>query len=105
MRGPRIAAEVLVRKQTKEVADLFGLHDRGVLAPGLRADLNIIDFDKLTMEKPRVEHDLPTGASRWMQDVSGYRLTLVAGCTTFKDGRATGELPGRSVRNPKSNAA
>jgi len=103
--GKRLPIELLVRKQTRDVAELFGLKDRGLVRAGLRADLNIIDFEQLMMEKPFVVCDLPTGASRVTQHVSGYRLTLVNGCVTFEDGQATGALPGRLVRNPKADAS
>jgi len=104
-RGPRLPIELVVKKQTSEVARVFSLSDRGELLPGKRADINVIDLDALQMLKPFVANDLPTGATRWMQRVRGYRLTLVAGQEIYEDGRATGKLPGRLVRNPKSNAA
>mmetsp|Transcript_74400 Transcript_74400/g.172409 ORF Transcript_74400/g.172409 Transcript_74400/m.172409 type:complete len:689 (+) Transcript_74400:79-2145(+) len=104
-RGPRLPIEFVVAKQTGEIARLFGLADRGLLQVGLRADINVIDLERLQMLKPFVADDLPTGATRWMQHVSGYRLTLVAGQETYRDGRATGLLPGRLVRNPKSEAS
>lgn len=104
-RGPRLPIELVVTKQTREVARVFGLDDRGELLPGKRADINVIDLKALEMHKPFISNDLPTGATRWMQHVTGYRLTLVAGQETYKDGQPTGALPGRFVRNPKANAA
>lgn len=104
-RGPRLPVEFVVRKQTGEIARLFGLHDRGEIRPGLRADINVINLDGLEMLKPFVADDLPTGATRWMQHVRGYKLTLVAGQETYRDGRPTGALPGRLVRNPRSDAS
>ena len=102
-RGPKLPVELIVRKQCAEVAQLFGLLDRGTLQPGLRADLNVIDWDALTLHKPFIAHDLPTGAARWMQTVSGYKLTLVKGVATYINGSQTGALPGRLVRNPRAN--
>mmetsp|Transcript_81476 Transcript_81476/g.174518 ORF Transcript_81476/g.174518 Transcript_81476/m.174518 type:complete len:693 (-) Transcript_81476:57-2135(-) len=104
-RGEKLPIELAVSKQTREVAEIFNLHDRGVLKPGLRADINVIDVEGLQMCKPFVANDLPTGATRWMQRVTGYRLTLVAGQATFRDGQPTGALPGRFVRNPKADKA
>ena len=95
----------MVRKQCSETARLYGLTDRGELRTGLRADLNVIDFDALSMERPFIAKDLPTGASRWMQNVSGFRVTMVAGVITYEHGKPTGSLPGRLVRNPRANAS
>jgi N-acyl-D-aspartate/D-glutamate deacylase len=103
-RGPRFPIEFMVRKQTSEIAKLFGLLDRGELRKGMKADINVIDMDKLELKKPFVAYDLPTGAARWMQHVSGYRMTLVAGQETYRDGEPTTRMPGRLVRNPKSDA-
>lgn len=100
-RGPRIPLETVVRKQTQDAASLFGLLDRGVLAAGKRADLNVIDHAALELLPPRYAFDLPGGAGRWLQDVRGYRLTLLAGKVTLQDGRPTGQMPGRLVRNPR----
>jgi len=104
-RGPRIALETAVMKQTLEIAKVFGLHDRGALLPGRRADINIIDMSKLEMLKPFVSNDLPKGTTRWMQSVTGYQHTFVAGQETFRFGEPTGLLPGRFVRNPKADAS
>mmetsp|Transcript_80279 Transcript_80279/g.243622 ORF Transcript_80279/g.243622 Transcript_80279/m.243622 type:complete len:276 (+) Transcript_80279:1-828(+) len=103
--GPRLSVEEAVRKQTMDVAQLFGLSDRGVLAPGKKADLNVIDLNSLAMCKPYLADDMPLKQQRWMQEVPGYRLTLVSGCPTFRNGEATGGLPGRLVRNPHREAS
>ncbi len=97
-RGPRLPLELLVRRQTSETAAFFGLSDRGRLAPGLRADVNLIDFDGLKLYQPELVNDLPAGGRRFVQRVDGYRATLVAGIPTFEDGEHTGALPGRLVR-------
>jgi N-acyl-D-amino-acid deacylase len=97
-RGPGLPLPHLVKMQTSETADFFGFKDRGRLAPGLRADVNIIDFDGLRLHQPEVVHDLPAGGRRLVQRVDGYRATLVAGTPVFEDGEETGARPGRLVR-------
>jgi len=100
-RGPRIPLEQVIRLQTRETARAVGLYDRGVLAPGYRADLNVIDYDNLTLHAPQVAHDLPSGGRRLIQRASGYLATVVAGQVTYRDGVATDALPGRLVRGGK----
>jgi N-acyl-D-aspartate/D-glutamate deacylase len=90
-----------VRKQTRDTAELYGLSDRGVLAEGKKADVNVIDFDRLTLHRPRVARDLPAGGSRILQDASGYVATIVSGVVTRRDNRDTGARPGRLVRGPR----
>ncbi|MCO8127826.1 amidohydrolase family protein [Acidimicrobiia bacterium EGI L10123] len=97
-RGDLFDIEWLVRQHTLETARTVGLLDRGVLAPGMRADLNVIDFDRLAVSRPEMHHDLPAGGRRVLQRATGYRHTVVAGVETYADGEATGELPGRLVR-------
>jgi N-acyl-D-aspartate/D-glutamate deacylase len=97
-RGPGLPLEQVVRMQTSETADFFGFHDRGRLAPGLRADLNLIDFERLRLHQPEVVHDLPAGGRRLVQRADGYRATLVAGTPVFENGEETGARPGRLVR-------
>jgi N-acyl-D-aspartate/D-glutamate deacylase len=97
-RGPRLPLEHLVKRQTSETADFFGLHDRGRLAPGLRADVNLIDFDALRLHKPELVHDMPANGRRFIQRVDGYEATLVAGAPIFERGAHTGAMPGRLVR-------
>jgi N-acyl-D-aspartate/D-glutamate deacylase len=97
-RGRRIALERLVRKQTLDSARAYGLHDRGVVVPGMRADLNLIDPGGLTLHRPRIEHDLPAGGRRFLQSATGYRHTFVAGVETLRDDLPTGATPGRLVR-------
>lgn len=83
-------------------AAAIGLNDRGRIAPGLKADLNVIDLDALAIERPRIAHDLPAGGRRFLQGARGYRATVVSGVITRRDDRATGELPGRLVRGRQS---
>jgi N-acyl-D-aspartate/D-glutamate deacylase len=98
-RGPGLPLEQLVRMQTSETADFFGFNDRGRLRPGLRADLNLIDFSRLRLHQPEIVHDLPAGGRRLVQRVDGYRATLVAGTPIFEEGADTGARPGRLVRS------
>jgi N-acyl-D-amino-acid deacylase len=97
-RGPGLPLPALVKMQTSETADFFGFHDRGRLAPGLRADVNLIDFERLRLQQPEVVHDLPAGGRRLVQRVDGYRATLIAGTPVFENGEETGARPGRLVR-------
>jgi len=97
-RGPRLPLEKLVKRQTSETADFFGFGDRGRLAPELRADINVIDFDGLKVRKPELVHDMPAGGRRFVQHVEGYEATLVAGRPIFERGERTGAMPGRLVR-------
>ncbi len=88
----------LVAFQTGAVADFLGLRDRGRIAPGLRADLNVIDMERLRLRPPRLAIDLPAGGRRLLQDAEGYRATLVAGAIVSRDGALTGARPGRLLR-------
>jgi N-acyl-D-aspartate/D-glutamate deacylase len=91
----------LVRRQTREPARFAGLHDRGVLAPGMKADINVIDFPNLALERPEMVVDLPAGGRRLMQKARGYAATVKAGKVTYRDGVTTGALPGGLVRGPQ----
>jgi len=97
-RGPKLPLEHIVHRQTAQTAGLYGLTDRGVVAPGWRADLNLIDFDALTFGPARMAYDLPAGGRRLVQRASGYAATWVAGVQTVADDEFTGELPGRLLR-------
>jgi N-acyl-D-aspartate/D-glutamate deacylase len=97
-RGAKLPIEFLVRKQTRDSAAAYGLQDRGMLAPGYRADINVIDFDKLELLRPEVVYDLPAGGKRLMQKASGYRHTFLAGREIACDDRPTGVLAGRLLR-------
>ena len=88
----------LVRRLTSDTARAAGLRDRGVIAPGMRADLNVLDAGALGLDAPRMVSDLPAGGRRLLQKARGYRATIVAGQVTYRDGEATGALPGRLVR-------
>ncbi|HTO08271.1 MAG TPA: amidohydrolase family protein [Myxococcota bacterium] len=97
-RGERVPVETVVRWHTRDTAEAVGLRDRGVIAPGYKADLNVIDYDRLKLRPPRMVHDLPAGGRRLVQDAEGYRCAIVAGEVTYRDGQATEALPGRLVR-------
>lgn len=88
----------MVARLTTNPAEAVGLLDRGVLAPGFKADINVIDFDRLGIDRPYMVHDLPMGAKRLMQKARGYTATIVAGQAVYRDGEATGALPGTLVR-------
>ncbi len=97
-RGDRFNLEQAVAAQTRSTATLYGLHDRGTIAPGMKADVNIIDFDALQLHEPKMVHDLPAGGRRLIQEISGYRYTIVSGVITYEDGTPTGKLPGKLIR-------
>ena len=100
-RGPRLAVEHVVHRQTRQTAELYGLGDRGLLVPGMRADLNVIDSARLGFDAPSMAFDLPAGGRRLVQHGRGYAATFVAGVQTVADDEFTGELPGRLVRGPR----
>jgi len=104
-RGERIALEQVVRMQTRNTAALFGFNDRGALAPGLRADVNVIDFENLRIAPPEVVFDLPANGRRMVQHASGYRMTIQSGQVIYGDGEPTGTLPGKLLRGPQPGSA
>lgn len=97
-RGERISLEHAVKRQCHDTARLYGLTDRGTLETGMRADINIIDFDALKIDAPQMVFDLPAGGRRMIQRAQGYRHTFVSGVETFTDGQSTGAKPGRVIR-------
>lgn len=96
--GDKLSLEQVIKMQAHDTARFIGLNDRGTLAIGQKADLNLIDFDALHLPPPRLIADLPAGGKRLMQGASGYRVTIVSGVVTVADGQLTGERPGRLVR-------
>jgi len=100
-RGPRLPLEYAVQRLTRDPAELYGLGDRGVLAPGRRADVNVVDFEHLDLRYPELVHDLPAGAGRLVQRSDGYVATLVAGETVVERGELTDARPGALVRGPR----
>jgi N-acyl-D-aspartate/D-glutamate deacylase len=105
--GPeqRIALPEAIAALTSAPAMLAGLADRGRLAVGLKADINVIDFPRLRVHVPSVAHDLPAGGRRLRQPADGYVATIVSGTVTYRNGKATGALPGRLVRGQRVPAA
>jgi len=97
----RLDLPFVVHRQTGATARTVGLLDRGVLAPGYRADVNVIDFDRLRARRPEIRHDLPAGGKRLVQAADGYVATIAAGAVTYEGGEAAGPLPGRLVRGPQ----
>jgi N-acyl-D-amino-acid deacylase len=103
-RGPTLPLELMVQRQTRDTARIYGLEDRGLLKPGYLADINIIDFDRLRIPPPYVAFDLPAGGRRLVQTAEGYRATLKAGQTIMENGERTGALPGKLMRGPQRRA-
>ena len=101
-RGKKIPLEKLISMQTLETSRLLGIKDRGVLKEGYKADINVIDFQNLTLHEPEVLYDLPAGGRRLVQRASGYEYTIVSGQIAFRDGESTGILNGRLIRNQVS---
>jgi N-acyl-D-amino-acid deacylase len=102
-RGPKLPLPFAVRKMTKDTADLYGLGDRGTLAPGKKADVNVVDFDALCLEPPVLVHDLPAGGRRLIQKARGFVATVVSGEVTMRNGEHTGALPGRLIRGARKS--
>ena len=97
-RGPKLPLEMLVKRQTNDTARFFGFHDRGLLKEGMKADVNVIDYQGLRLHIPEVRYDLPMNGRRLVQRVDGYKHTFVSGVPTFEEGQYTGATAGRLVR-------
>jgi len=104
-RQGRLPLPELVRAMTSRPAAMLGLGDRGRIAPCLKADLNVIDFDRLSLEAPRMVRDLPSGGRRLTQDATGYVATVVSGEAIQLDGQPTDALPGRMVERSSRAAS
>jgi N-acyl-D-aspartate/D-glutamate deacylase len=100
-RGERVELPWAVHALTRRNAEAVGMLDRGLVAPGYKADLNVVDLDRLRLHPPEMRFDLPAGGKRLLQRVDGYRATVVSGRVTYRDGEPTGALPGRLVRGPQ----
>jgi N-acyl-D-amino-acid deacylase len=100
-RGERLPVELVVRKMTQDTASLYGLNDRGTLLPGKKADLNVIDLNRLTLHRPEMRYDLPGGARRLVQEADGYDATIVSGEVVRRNGADTGARPGQLVRGAR----
>jgi N-acyl-D-aspartate/D-glutamate deacylase len=101
-RGERLPLPWIARALGRDTALAVGLYDRGLIAPGYKADLNVIDLDRLHLHAPEVAYDLPAGGRRLVQRADGYVATIVDGQPVYRNGEATGALPGRLVRGPRS---
>ncbi|HVX76648.1 MAG TPA: amidohydrolase family protein [Bradyrhizobium sp.] len=97
-RGEKLSIPFVVAAQSRKTALSVGLNDRGLLAPGYKADINVIDYDRLHLHPPKVHYDLPVGGRRLLQKVDGYDATIVSGVVTQRGGEATGQRPGRLIR-------
>src|SRR5271169_5325292 len=102
-RGEKLSIPFVVAAQSRKTALSVGLYDRGVIAPGYKADINVIDYDRLHLHPPKVHYDLPVGGRRLLQQVDGYDATIVSGVVTQRHGTATGAYPGRLVRGAREN--
>ncbi|MET0378253.1 MAG: amidohydrolase family protein [Spongiibacteraceae bacterium] len=102
VRGTRLDLPTAVKALAADTAAAMGLHDRGVVAPGYKADLNVIDYNRLRLRMPEVVRDLPSGGRRIVQRAVGYVATVVNGVITYRNGQATGALPGQLVRGAQT---
>jgi N-acyl-D-aspartate/D-glutamate deacylase len=100
-RGERLPIPFIIKSLTRDPALAVGLGDRGLVRPGFKADLNLIDSAHLALGVPTVQHDLPANGRRLTQTADGYRATVVSGTVTYRDGLATGRLPGRLVQGAR----
>ena len=105
VRGPKLPLEHMVKAQCRDTAETVGLYDRGLIAAGYRADLNVIDYGRLKLKAPQVAYDLPAGGRRLIQRAEGYVAIIVAGEVTYRDGTPTDALPGRLLRGAQSRPA
>ncbi|CCD90079.1 putative N-acyl-D-amino-acid deacylase family protein (D-aminoacylase) [Bradyrhizobium sp. ORS 285] len=101
-RGEKLSIPFVVAAQSRKTALSVGLEDRGLINAGYKADVNVIDYDRLHLHPPKVHYDLPVGGRRLMQDVDGYEATIVSGVVTRRHGEATGARPGRLVRGARA---
>jgi N-acyl-D-aspartate/D-glutamate deacylase len=102
-RGEKLSIPFVVAAQSRKTALSVGLYDRGVIAPGYKADINVIDYDRLHLHPPKVHYDLPVAGRRLLQQVDGYEATIVSGVVTQRNGAATGARPGRLVRGAQGS--
>ena len=103
--GDRLPLPAIIRAMSRETAEAVGLLDRGLVAPGFKADLNVIDTERLRLHTPAIVRDLPSGGRRLLQRADGYAATIVNGEIVYRNGEATGALPGRLVRGPQTSRA
>jgi N-acyl-D-aspartate/D-glutamate deacylase len=101
--GPRLPLAWAIREVTSATAAVVGLNDRGLIKPGYKGDLNVIDYDGLRLHAPHVVADLPAGGRRFMQKADGYIATILSGQVTYLNGEATEALPGRLIRGAQAS--
>ena len=101
----RIPIETLINRQSRATAETVGLLDRGLLAPGYKADINVLDFDAMLLRAPEMHYDLPAGGKRLLQRVEGYRHTFVNGVEIVAEGESTGETPAGLIRGQQAAPA
>ncbi len=104
-RGEGLPLEFAVKKMTSDTARLYGLHDRGVLRPGMKGDVNVIDLERLQLRAPELAHDLPADGRRLIQKAEGFVATIVSGEVIMRDGEDTGARPGKLVRGEQQPVA
>ncbi|MCB9678700.1 MAG: amidohydrolase family protein [Alphaproteobacteria bacterium] len=97
-RGEKLGLEHIVKRQTSETAQFYGMHDRGILKPGYKADINVLDYEGLKLSQPEIAYDLPAGGRRLIQKAEGYVMTVCSGTVVAENGEMTGAMPGRLVR-------
>ena len=100
--GQRITLENAIKRQCNDTARLYGLNDRGIIAPGYLADINVIDMERLKLGKPWLAFDLPAGGKRLLQKADGYVATIKSGHVTFREGAMQGPTPGGVIRGPQT---
>ena len=103
-RGEKLSIPFVVAAQSRKTALSVGLTDRGLIAPGYKADVNVIDYDRLHLHPPKVHYDLPVGGRRLLQQVDGYDATIVSGVVTRRCGSATGARPGKLLRGAQGSS-
>jgi N-acyl-D-aspartate/D-glutamate deacylase len=101
-RGDKLPLEWVIKAQCRDTAAAVGLHDRGILKPGYKADVNVIDHARLTLHRPTVAYDLPAGGRRLVQYADGYDATIVSGEITYREGKPTKALPGKLIRGAQT---
>ena len=104
-KGEKFPIEWIVHQQTQKTARFYDMHDRGVIAPGMKADVNVIDFEGLTLHPPTVVYDLPAEGRRLVQRATGYEKTIVSGKVAFEGGEPTGVLGGKLIRGSQAAPA
>jgi N-acyl-D-amino-acid deacylase len=104
-RGEKLPLPLVVKRQTRDTAELYGLRDRGLLAAGYKADVNIIDYENLRLHKPEIVYDLPGDARRLVQRADGYVATILSGEVVMREGEPTGAMPGRVLRGAQPQPA